>query len=116
MAIVKITVYDDNSTVDKIDMILSKSGTKHMIKHGESENSTVDVIVFDKVDPILEHIKNKFKGIDIEIIEMNIDSCDVTDFPLPQLIPDDPEPNSYAVYKAAGILVAAAIIVGFFVI
>jgi hypothetical protein len=116
MTMVKIVIYDDNPTVEKIDMILSKSGTKHMIKHGESEGSLFDVIVFDKVDAIVEHIRNKFKHLELEFIEQNIDSCDVADYPLPQLIPDNPDVSDYTVHKIVGSLVFVATVIGFFLI
>lgn len=116
MAVVKITIYDDNKTVDKIDMILSKSGTKHMIKHGESEDSKFDVIVFEKVDTIVEHIKNKFKDVEFEIIEMDIDECDAEDFPLPQLIPDNPDSKDYTTPVVVIILGLVGLVVGFFLI
>lgn len=116
MAIVKITIYDDNKMVDKIDNILSESETKHIIKHGESEDSKFDIIIFEKNDSILEFIRNKFKTIQYEIVDIDIDDCDMDDFPLPHLIPDNPDKKDYTIYKILIGVYIVLVVIGFILI
>jgi hypothetical protein len=110
MAIVKITIYDDNKMVDKIEKILSESETKHTIKHGESFDSKFDIIIFEKNDSILEFLRNKFKTIQYEIVDINIDNCDMDDFPLPHLIPDNPDKKDYTVSILIGVYLVLVVI------
>lgn len=114
MAVIKLVVYNDNATVDKIDMILSRSGTKHFVKNGEDENSKYDVIVFDNNTGIIEQIKDKFKNIEMAYVDIDIDSCDVSDFPLPNVIPDNPDVFNRNYKKIIGICVFVTVFVAAF--
>jgi hypothetical protein len=103
MAVYKITIYDDNSLVDRIENILMKSNTQYLIKHGESMHSKFDVIVFEKVDSIKELLKDKYNIYNFEQVDIDIADCDLEDFPLPQLSPDNPDEKNYGNYILMGI-------------
>lgn len=105
MSVIKITIYDDNYAVERIDYILSIAGIKHFVKHGEEHDSKFDIIVFENSQMTKQKIINEFPEFDYEEIEMNIEECDLDSFPLPHLIPDNPDSPSIAGDIIAGLLI-----------